>query len=153
MSFSIDDIAGNAGTAWKPEVGDMVKGTVLYVSSQVRTSNFSGLDEESMRVDLDTGNGEVVSVYATKCTDTSIDPATGKPRGYAKKDARAIAAAVRAAGSTAIENGATLAIKRVADVPSKLGAAKAYVAEYKPPTPALVVDEVAADGATTGLID
>lgn len=152
MSLSIDDIASPSGNAWKPEVGDLVKGTILYVGTSIRESRFTGLDEESIRIDLDTGNGEITSVWAVKCTDVALD-ANGQRKGYPSRLARAIVAAVRAAGGTSIEHGATLAVKRVADVATDKGnPAKAYVAEYKPaPAPTVPVED-AADGAVTGLI-
>lgn len=146
MSIDVDDIAPPSGNAWKPEVGDKVVGTILYAGTSTRLSQFTGKNEESIRIDLDTGNGEVVSVYAVKNTDTDGG-------GYAKRDAKAIAAAVRAAGQRSLDIGGTLAMKRIADVPTDRGAAKAFVAEYKAPTAPAIPDDAAADGATTGLID
>lgn len=146
MSIDVDDIAPPSGNAWKPEVGDKVQGTIIYAGTSVRLSQFTGKNEESIRIDLAVDGGEVVSVYAVKNTDTDGG-------GYAKRDAKAIAAAVRAAGSRSLEVGGTLAMKRITDVPTDRGAAKAYVAEYKAPAKAPEVADDSNDGAVSGLID
>lgn len=139
------------GDAWKPEIGDTIKGTVTYVGDMTKVSQFSGKEERTLRVDLSTDNGDR-TIWATLCTDIEIDPATDRPKGYPKRDARAIAAAVRAAGETAIKVGGTLAVKRIADVPTDRGPAKAFQAQYKPP--AAQPAEVAGtdDGAVDDLI-
>ena len=139
--LDITDIAPPTGDAWRPEVGDTVKGTIVYVGTSERVSQFSGKTERSLRIDLDTETGQS-TVYATLSTD--IDGG-----GYAKRDAKAIVAAVRAAGSTKIDVGGTLAIKRIADIPTDRGAAKAFQAQYKPPAD---TPPAADDGAVDDLI-
>lgn len=148
MSNGIDvtDIAPPSGDAWKPEVGDIAKGVIMYAGTSTRKSYDQTRDEESLRIDLETDTGDTVTVYATTNTDVIAG-------GWAKRDAKAIAAAVRAAGCTRLEIGGTLAIKRIEDVPTDRGAAKAYNAEYK--APAATADTGAGDdssGAVTGLI-
>lgn len=149
--IDINDIAPPSGNAWKPEVGDKVVGIITYAGEQIRDSYDKKRREKSLRIDLDvsggTGDTEPVSVYVT--TNTDVDGGNG----YAKRDAKAIAAAVRAAGCKRLEIGATLAMKRVDDVPTDMGAAKAFVAEYKPPAVAPPEPAAAGDGgAVTGLI-
>lgn len=148
MSTGIDvtDIAPPSGDAWKPEVGDIAKGIIVYAGTSVRKSYDGSKDEESLRIDLEDDQGNTVTVYATTNTDVNGG-------GWAKRDAKAIAAAVRAAGQTRLEIGGTLAIKRIDDVNTDRGAAKAYQAEYQPPKAAPAAAESAGDdGAVTGLI-
>lgn len=144
--IDVTDIAPPSGDAWKPEIGDLAKGVIIYAGTSVRKSYDGTKDEESLRVDLETDGGDTVTVWSTTNTDV-------EGGGWAKRDAKAIAAAVRAAGCTRLEIGGTLAIKRVDDAPTDRGAAKAYNAEYKPP--AATVDTGAGDdssGAVSGLI-
>ena len=145
MSTGIDvtDIAPPSGDAWKPEVGDLAKGIIVYAGTSVRKSYDGSREEESLRIDLETDSGDTVTVYSTTNTDVNGG-------GWAKRDAKAIAAAVRAAGQTRLEIGGTLAIKRIDDVSTDRGAAKAYQAEYQPPKAA--ADPAGDDGAVTGLI-
>lgn len=144
--IDVADIAPPSGDAWKPDPGDVAKGVIVYAGTSVRKSYDGSKDEESLRIDLETDDGATVTVYATTNTDVNGG-------GWAKRDAKAIAAAVRAAGSTRLEVGGTLAIKRVDDVDTDRGAAKAFNAEYQPP--AATVDTGAGDdssGAVSGLI-
>lgn len=131
-SYDIADIAPESGQAWKPEIGDTVRGTIVWVGDSVRPNFDKTGDERSLRVDLDTGD-RVVSVYAVTCNDMTIDEKTGKPKGYPSRLARAIAGAVRTAGSQELVIGATLAVKRVEDVPTKMSPAKDFKAKYEPP--------------------
>jgi hypothetical protein len=63
-----DDLSAPSGTSFKFEtVGDTLEGVVSYVGTwEQRTNKFTGLEEEVMRVGVDTGNGEVVYVWPTK---------------------------------------------------------------------------------------
>ena len=143
-SFNVNDLAPEmpAGApAWKATaVGDHVSGTVTYIGKLPPRPSYDGTkQEQSVRIDLDTDDGEV-SVYVVVNSDVEGD-------GYPKRNARAVAAAVRAAGCTDLEVGGKLAIQRVEDVPTKAGKANDFTAVYKPPparTPlAAVVDEPA----------
>lgn len=147
--IDVNDIAPPSGTAWKPEPGELLKGVITYAATSHRDSYDKTKTEESLRIDLELDDGETATVYAT--TNTDIEGG-----GWAKRDAKAIAAAVRAAGETRLELGGTLAIKRVADAETERGAAKDYVAEYQPPaapvTPAADTGAAEDSGAVTGLI-
>ena len=143
MSLTIEDIAPPSGNGWKPEVGESVKGVVTYAGSFQRESSFSEKTEEVARIDLDV-DGEAVTIWATASTDIHGD-------GYPKRDAKAIAAAARAAGASAIEVGGVFAMKRVEDVPTKRGPARDYVAQYEPPAAPAVSAEDASDGAVSDL--
>lgn len=146
--IDINDIAPPSGNAWKPEVGATVKGTIVYAGETVRDSYDKSKRERSLRLDLATDDGDV-TVYVTTCTDVALDD-NGNPKGYAKRDAKAIAAAVRAAGCSRLELGGTLAMKRIDDVPTDMGPAKAFVAEYK--APEAKAEPAENGGAVTGLI-
>lgn len=150
--YDLDSYSAPAtGDAWKPEIGDTIKGTVTYVGDIIKVSTFSGKEERTLRVDLDTADG-TRTIWATLCTDTDIDPQTNAPKGYPKRDARAIAAAVRSAGETAIKVGGTLGMKRIDDVPTKAGNAKAFQAQYKPPATPPADTPAGDDGAVDDLI-
>lgn len=128
-SIKIDDIAPpTSGNAWKPEIGDVARGEITYLAVQApRPSYDKKKMEQELRIDLVEGE-ETVTVWATINNDVEGD-------GYPKRDARAIAAAVRAAGAAELEVGGYLAIQRVEDVPTSFQPAKDYVAEYRPPKP------------------
>lgn len=142
-SFSVNDIAPEmpAGSpAWRPEVGDSVSGTITYIGKLPPRPSFDGSkQEQSVRIDLDTADGEV-SVYVVVNNDVEGD-------GYPKRNARAVAAAVRAAGCTDLEVGGKLAIQRVEDVPTKAGKANDYAAVYKPPAALVPVADLAGEPA------
>lgn len=144
--MDVNDIAPPSAEAWKPDIGDTVKGVIVHIGETVRDNFERTGKEKSLRIVLEQDDGEPVSVYAVTDND--------HPGGNPKRDARAIAAAVRAAGETQLLEGGILAIKRIDDVPSEKGLspAKAYAAEYKPPATTLPTGEDAADGAVTGLI-
>ena len=144
MSVPIEDIAPPSGDAWKPEIGDTLKGIITYAGTFQRKSQFSGHNEEVLRIDIDQ-NGDNVTFWGIINTNTDGD-------GYPKRDARAVADAVRAAGATSIEPGGTLAIKRIDDVETEKGAAKAYQAQYKPPAAAPVVEVEATTAAVDDLL-
>lgn len=129
-SMNIDEIAGPAGgNAWKPEVGDVARGEITYLAKQSPKLSFDKKKmEQSVRIDLTEGDA-TVNVYIV--TNTDIEGG-----GYPKRDARAVAAAVRAAGATELEVGGYLAIQRVDDVPTEFQPAREFVAEYRVPKPA-----------------
>lgn len=134
-SVGLSGIAPKAANAWKPEPYEMVEGEITYVGTSISDSYDRKKKELELRVDLQTPQGTKVSVWATMETD--VDPATGQPTpdSYPKRDARAIAAAVQATGSTDIEVGGYLKIQRVADEATDFGDAKTFVAEYTKPRP------------------
>ena len=140
-SLNVDEIAGPAGgNAWKPEVGDVAKGEITYLAKQAPKQSYDKKKmEQSVRIDLTEGD-ETVNVYIT--TNTDIDNG-----GYPKRDAQAVAAAVRAAGATELQVGGYLAIQRIDDVPTDFQPAKDYVAEYRAPKPGLGVGSLIGDGA------
>lgn len=150
-SFDVDTIAPpSGGNAWKPQIGDLVKGVIVYAGLMPPRDSFDGKKkEQSLRIDLDvtggTGTADPVSVYVVVNADVEGD-------GYAKRDAQAVAAAVRAAGEKRLTVGGTLAIKRIEDAETKMGKARNYVAEYQPPTTTPEPAADAAGGAVTGLI-
>jgi hypothetical protein len=148
QGFDVDTIASpNPGNAWSPNIGDTVKGVIVHASLQAPRDSFDKKKlEQSLRIDLD-GDDGTVTVYVVVNNDVEGD-------GYAKRDARAVAAAVRAAGCQRLEIGGTLAVKRVEDAPTTYGsAARDFVAEYKPPAAAPVEPERVSDGgAVIGLI-
>lgn len=129
-SIKIDDIAPpTSGNAWKPNVGDIARGEITFLQVQAPRPSFDKKKmEQELRIDLADGD-ETITVWATINNDVEGD-------GYPKRDARAIAAAVRAAGATELEVGGYLAIQRVEDVPTSFQPAKDYVAEYRAPKPA-----------------
>lgn len=140
----VDQIASPTADAWKPEIGDTLKGIITYIGTQTGDSYDKKRQEEKLKIVVDSAEGER-AIWAT--TNTDIDDG-----GWAKRDAKALAAAVRAAGETQLLVGGTLAMKRVEDVQTERGAAKNWVAEYKPPVNTPVADVDATDGAVTGLI-
>lgn len=142
--INVDDIAAPQADAWKPAIGETVKGTITYVWAGERTSYDGSKTEKQLRIVLDTGDAEV-TIYATMNTNVNGD-------GYAKRDAKAIAAAVRASGASTLEVGGTLAVKRVDNVPTDKGEANVYVAEYQPPAASQAPTADQADGAVSGLI-
>ncbi len=139
MSVSIDDIAPPSGDAWSPEIGDAISGVITYAGTLERVSQFSGHTEKVLRIDLD-DDENVTTIWATVNTNINGD-------GWAKRDAKAIAAAVRAAGEKAVEVGGRLGIRRIADVATEKGPAKAFEAQYK--APVAKVDVPAAEPAAS----
>jgi hypothetical protein len=129
-SMNIDEIAGPAGgNAWKPEIGDIAKGEITYLAKQSPKLSYDKKKmEQSVRIDLVEGD-VTVNVYIV--TNTDIEGG-----GYPKRNARAVAAAVRSAGATELEVGGYLAIQRVDDVPTEFQPAQDFVAEYRAPKPA-----------------
>lgn len=142
MGYDVDKIAPpGSGTSWKPEVGDMLAGTITYVGDLTGDNFDRTATERKLRIDIavDGDEDNMQSIWPVIDSDIHGD-------GYPKADAKAIAAAVRAAGANAIEVGGTLAIKRIEDEETKRGMAKRWVAEYKAPDvkPALTSDDRAA---------
>lgn len=144
MKLDIENIAPDSGESWKPEIGETVKGTVTHVSQSPSPSFDKSKTELTLRVDLDTLDGPV-TIWATASTD--IDNG-----GYSKRDARAIAAAVREAGCTTIETGGTLGMRRTEDIPTDMGAARGFQAQYKPPAAPSPTEAANDDGAVTDLL-
>lgn len=151
MSISIDDIAGPDGDSFKfATPGDTAKGIIIHAEQMRRESQFTGKTEEVLRISLEEESGDTILIWPVTNTDVNGE-------GYATRMAKAVAAAVRAAGQRTLEVGGTLAVQYTKDQPSDKGnPAKIYVAEYKPPTapPAAVTapGDDGADGAVTGLI-
>lgn len=143
MSIPVDDIAPPAGNAWKPDIGDSVKGVITYASKSLGKSYDGSKTEETLRIDVLDDDGDTHSIYTT--TNTNVDG-----DGYAKRDARAVSAAVRSAGAKSLEVGGRLGMKRIDDVPTERGAAKAYSAQYEAPAAGT---SVAADDAADGAVD
>jgi hypothetical protein len=143
-SIRIDDIAPpSSGNAWKPEIGDIAKGEITYLAKQSpRPSYDKNKMEQEVRLDL-IDSDTTITVYITINNDVEGD-------GYPKRDARAVAAAVRAAGCTDLEMGGYLAIQRVEDVPTTFQPARDYVAEYRAPKAKPVSVPV---GALTGSVE
>lgn len=142
--FSVDEIAPPSGDYWQPEVGDSVVGTITYLGEFTRENKWEKT-ERNLRIDLEQDDGSNIIVTVVTNADVKGD-------GYAKRDAKAVAAAVRKAGEKKLLVGGRLGIKRLPDVETKMGAGRDYGAEYKPPAPDTpgVGDE--GDGAVTGLI-
>lgn len=129
MGYDIDNIAPpGSGNSWKPEVGDKLAGTITYIGDLTGPNYDQTATERKLRIDIAVDGDEenVWSIWPVIDTDINGD-------GYPKADAKAIAAAARAAGAKTLEVGGTLAIKRVEDEETKRGRAKRWVAEYRPP--------------------
>jgi hypothetical protein len=148
MSINVDTIAGPDGDSFKfGSIGDIAKGIIIHAEQMRRESQFSGNVEEVLRISLETDTGDTLIIWPVTNTNFNGD-------GYATRMAKAIAAAVRAAGQRTLEIGGTLAVQYSRDIPTDRGnPAKGYVAEYKPPVVAPpVADDSGDDGAITGLI-
>lgn len=142
MSYDVDKIAPpGSGASWKPEVGDQIVGTITYVGDLTGPNYDRTATERKLRIDLDIGDGEVQSIWPVIDTNINGD-------GYPKADAKAIAAAVRAADVRAIEVGGRLAMKRLPDEPTDRGPAKRWHAEYEAPS-ATAAPPAAEDRAST----
>ncbi len=141
-SFDISGFAPRTDQWWKPQVGDVIVGTVEYVGQRIKDDfDGKGGKELEIRIDLRQDDGEIVSVGV--CARSSVDPITGDPLpdSYTKRNAAAVFDAVRRAGRTTIEPGSRLAIQRLADVPNKKGSgnpAQEFIADYAPPAPGAV---------------
>jgi hypothetical protein len=68
MHMRADDLSAPSGTTFKfDKIGDALEGTISYVSEwEAGTNKFTGAEEETMRVGVDTGNGEVMYVWPRK---------------------------------------------------------------------------------------
>jgi hypothetical protein len=105
-------------------VGDVLTGTVSYVGEwDTRTNKFTGVDEEVMRLGVDTGNGEIVYVWPVK----------------GKAMAKALGDAVREAKLPELVPGQQLKLQYSEDVdtgkPSPMKAYKARVTAGVPDEP------------------
>lgn len=132
MAVNLKQIAApSSHESWDPEVGESVKGRITFAKIMGAKPNFNGDKmEQELRVDIVDDDGEQTTIWAVVNTDVEGD-------GYPSRLARAIAAAVDAAGSDELEEGGTLALVRVDDVPpSKKGhkPAKEYEGAYKKPS-------------------
>ncbi len=138
MSLHVDECGPPSAETFKFEnVGDMVKGKILYVDKFVRTSEFTDLEERVAHIVLETDNGEPRSIWPILNTNVH-----GK--GWASRLAKAIGAAARTKGSEVVEVGAMLAVKHDKLIPTDRGHdAKGFVAQYEPP-PAPADDDTAA---------
>jgi hypothetical protein len=115
MDMRADELSAPSGTSFKfDNVGDTLAGTVAYVGDwDARTNKFTGVDEEVMRLGVDTGNGEVVYVWPTK----------------GKAMAKALGDAVRAAGLPELVAGQKLTLTFSENVDTgKPSPMKAYTA-------------------------
>ena len=148
--MNIDDIAadttpGPEGTTFSFEnVGDMVNGKVVHFDKFVSDNKYKkGQRDEVLAISLEQPDGSVYKIYPVTKTDIE-----GPGTPWADRKAKAIKAAILAAGETKLEEGATLAIKFNEEIPTDFGnPAKGYQAEYKAPVASLSVD-----GAVSGLI-
>lgn len=148
MSISVDTIAGPDGASFKFEtVGDTVKGIIVHAEEMVRENQFNRQDEKVIRISLEQDDGAIAIIWPV--TDTNVE--TG---GYASRMAKAIAAAVRSAGETRLENGGTLAVKFDREIPTDKGnPAKGFVAQYKAPAVPEPTDGSGDDGDDGGAVD
>jgi len=132
MAVSVKDIAApTSHNAWQPEVGESIKGVVTFAKIMAPKPNFDGDKlEKELRIDLVDDEGEQATIWAVVDTDVEGD-------GYPSRLARAIATAVSADGADGLEEGGTLAVVRVEDIPpAKKGRhpAKNFEAAYSRPT-------------------
>lgn len=138
-------LSGGVPSAKFPEIGTVVKGTVLSAEVNQQRDFDSGEPKT-----YDDGNPmmQMVVTLATDERDPDVDGDDGTRKLYVKG---AMLAAVRTAlraASARIEPGGTLVVKYVADgTPSKKGLnpPKQYEAAYKPGT-GTAVDALLADG-------
>lgn len=134
MAYSLSSIAPKTGDIWKPNVGDILRGTITFVGDSIGDDfDKKGGKQKELRVDVEVSPGVKVTVYGT--LSSAVDPITGAdlPGAYPSRFVTSLAAAVeKGGGGTDIEIGAQVAIQRVADVPSPRGQpAKDYYAEYQ----------------------
>jgi hypothetical protein len=146
--INVDSIAAPSADAWKPAEGETIKGTITFADETTGPSYDGDKTEQKLRIVINDGTDDH-TIWAVTNTDTVNG-------GHPKRDARAIAAAVRASGATSLEVGGTLAVKRTdninVDVKGKQMVAYTYVAEYQPPKAGAAVTDDQADGAVTGLL-
>jgi hypothetical protein len=115
----VDELSAPSGEAFKfATVGDKVQGTVTYVGDwHTHTNNF-GQEETSLKIVLDTGNGELSAVYPKKGSTM----------------AQAIAEAIKKAGQAQLVRGATLGVKFSGEKDTGKGnPLKLFTALYEPP--------------------
>lgn len=124
------NIAPPPGEPWKPEIGEKISGKILWSGTFAQENYNKDGNELRLRIDIETDSGDKVSIYTTMNTNAD-DPDSGWP----KRDARAVAAAVRATGAITLEDGARLTMARLGDADTKKGRAKDFTAVYEPPKP------------------
>ncbi len=141
-SIDVNAIAPpSSGNVWKPQVGDVARGEIVFLRVQAPKPSYDKKRmEQELRIDLVEGD-TATTVYVTVNNDVEGD-------GYPKRDARAVANAVRAAGASQLEVGGYLAMQRVNDVPTQAGEAKDFAAEYRAPKPGVGVGLIAPEPGT-----
>ncbi len=144
-AINVNDVAAPDGESFKfNEVGDTAKGVISHVEQIERTNSFNQLTEKVLVISMEDDAGDTLKIWPVTNTNVNGD-------GYASRMARAVAAAVRAAGTDQLEIGGTLAVKYSESIPTDKGnPAKGFVAQYKPPA-ATADDDTA--GSVTDLID
>lgn len=135
MAYSLSSIAPKTGDIWKPNVGDVLRGTITFVGDSIGDDFDKKGKQKELRIDVEVSPGVKVTAYGT--LSSAVDPITGEDLAdaYPSRFVTMLAEAVeKGGGGTDIEVGAQLAIQRVADVPTQRGqAAKAYYMEYSRP--------------------
>jgi hypothetical protein len=129
-SYSLSSIAPKTGNIWKPAVGEIVDGTIVYVGDLINDDfDKKGGKQRELRIDLEVVGGDKVTVFGTL---SSAD----LPNSYPNRLVTAVAEAVeRGGGRTDIETGARLQLQRVEDVSTTRGSpARNYVAVYTRPS-------------------
>jgi hypothetical protein len=135
-SYSLDSIAPNTGTIWKPMVGEVIDGMITYVGDVINDDFDKKGKQREVRIDLETSGGKV-TVYGTLAS--AVDPVTGDPLpdAYPSRLVTVVAEAIEKAGGSrkvGIETGARLQLQRIQDVATTRGQpAKAYAAVYTRP--------------------
>jgi hypothetical protein len=115
----VDELSAPSGQAFKfAQIGDKVQGTVTYIGQwDTHTNNF-GDQETSLKIVLDTGNGEMAAIYPKK----------------GSTQAQAIAEAIKEAGQSRLEVGATLGVKFSGEKDTGKGnPLKLFKAQYEAP--------------------
>jgi hypothetical protein len=146
MSLDISDIGGGStpsAEAWKPQVGDVLKGKVTFVADRpfVKWDDMRAKTLATVKIIV----GDRAIYPRTHISDSrtarSVDELDRSP----DRLMRAIATAVHAAGTTRLEEGGTLAIKRLDDAPVEINGrafhAHEFAAKYTPPAAGVAVDE------------
>lgn len=145
ISTDVNDFLTRSGapSVKFPNVGDKVKGTILGAEKSQQT------DIHGAPKTYDDGNPmmQVVITLQTDERDPSVDGDTGERRLFAKGQMlTAIREALRNAGASGLEVGATLAVQYEKDGERKAAGfnpPKLYRAQYQAPAPSAVgVDDL-----------
>lgn len=136
MAYSLSSIAPKTGDIWKPNVGDVLSGTIVFVGDSIGDDfDKKGGKQRELRLDVEVAPGVKVTAYGT--LSSAVDPVTGAdlPDCYPSRFVTTLAEAVeKGGGGTDIEVGARIAMQRVTDVQTSRGQpAKAYYMEYQRP--------------------